>query len=97
MVRKKGKMIIWPSNIDQSKSRRKGRIVPKRTSVKNPKLSEIADVAQKLGLNPEVEPDKSYPKSWWERSGRITVDKKTKKSEVAKEIAKEIKEMRSHS
>ncbi len=97
MVRKKGKMIIWPPNIDQSKSRRNGRIVPKRASVKNPKLSEIADVAQKLGLNPEVESDKSYPKSWWEHSGRIIIAKETKKSEVAKQIAKEIKELRGHS
>ena len=96
MVRKKEKMIIWPSNIDRSKTRKMGRVIPKRASVKNPKLSEIFDAAKKLGLDPEVESDKSYPKSWWERSGRVIVNKKSPKSEAAKEISKEIKFFRNN-
>lgn len=87
-------MIIWPAYLDRSKSRKKGRIIPKRVSVKNPNLSEIADAAQKLGLNPKTEADKSYPSSWWERSGRVIVDKTSSKADIAKQIAEMIKEVR---
>ena len=88
------RMTIWPAYIDQSKSRSKGRIIPRRVSVKSPKLSEIAEAAQKLGLNPELEPDKSYPKSWWENSGRVTINKTTSKSDIARQISGMIKESR---
>ncbi|NOR47639.1 MAG: hypothetical protein GQ533_06290 [Methanosarcinaceae archaeon] len=30
----------------------------------------------RLGLNPTLEKDKAYPKSWWKVSGRVLVDKK---------------------
>jgi signal recognition particle subunit SRP19 len=29
-----------------------------------------------MGLNPTVERDKAYPKSWWKVSGRVLVDEK---------------------
>ncbi|MHC1566632.1 MAG: signal recognition particle protein Srp19 [Candidatus Syntropharchaeia archaeon] len=88
------KIVIWPVNIDATKSRREGRITPKKFSVKSPKLREIQEAAKKLGLNPVLEEEKSYPKSWWERNGRVLVDKKSRKSEIAKDIASKIKEMR---
>ena len=94
MMRDKDRMIIWPAYMDQSKSRSNGRIIPKRVSVKSPKLSEIADAAQKLGLNPDAEPDKFYPKSWWEHSGRVIVDKTSSKATIAKQIAEKIKDTR---
>ena len=50
--------------------------------------------AKELGLNPKVERDKAYPKSWWEVSGRVLVDKKGVKSGIVREIARKIGEMR---
>ena len=88
------RITIWPAYIDQSKSRSKGRIIPRRISVKSPKLSEIADACQKLGLDPEIESDKSYPRSWWEASGRVIVNKTSSKSEIARQISSMIKESR---
>jgi signal recognition particle subunit SRP19 len=32
--------------------------------VTSPELKEIVQAAKELGLNPEVERDKAYPKSW---------------------------------
>lgn len=86
-------MIIWPSNIDRSKSRKNGRIIPKRISIKVPKLSQMEEAARRLGLNPEIEQEKAYPRFWWEKSGRIVVDKKAPKTEVAKQIVEIIKEL----
>ncbi len=95
LMRDKGKLVIWPAYLDMTKSRSNGRIVSKKNSIKEPKLKEIESAAAKLGLSPEVEAEKAYPKSWWEVSGRVLVDNKGPKTVIAKQIAKAIKEMRS--
>lgn len=94
MLRDRDKYVIWPANIDRANSRSGGRIVPKKISVPSPELKEIEQAAREFGLNPVVEPDKAYPKSWWEVSGRVLVDKTGTKSEIAKRIAKKIGKMR---
>jgi len=94
LMRDRGKLVIWPAYIDLTKSRSNGRIISKKSSVKEPKLKEIEKAAAMLGLNPEVEADKAYPKSWWEVSGRVMVDNKGPKTVIAKQIAGAIKEMR---
>jgi signal recognition particle subunit SRP19 len=94
MMRDKGKLVIWPVYIDQTKSRSSGRIISRKNAIKEPQLNEIKEAAKQLGLNPEVEPEKAYPKSWWEVSGRVLVDDKGPKSVVAKQIASTIKKMR---
>ncbi|MCQ1534647.1 signal recognition particle protein Srp19 [Methanosarcina sp. KYL-1] len=93
-MKDKGKLVIWPAYIDLTRSRSNGRIISKKSSVKEPHLKEITEAARQLGLNPEVEPDKAYPKSWWEVSGRVLVDDKGPKSVIAKQIALAIKKMR---
>jgi len=94
MMKDKGKLVIWPVYIDQTKSRSSGRIISRKNAIKEPHLNEIKEAAIKLGLNPEVEPEKAYPKSWWEVSGRVLVDDKGPKSVIAKQIASAIKKMR---
>lgn len=94
MMRDKGKLVIWPVYIDQTKSRSSGRIISRKNAIKEPKLNEINQAARQLGLNPEVEPEKAYPKSWWDVSGRVLVDDKGPKSVIAKQIASAIKKMR---
>ncbi|AKB13761.1 signal recognition particle, subunit SRP19 (srp19) [Methanosarcina thermophila] len=95
MMRDKGKLVIWPVYLDQTKSRSSGRIISRKNAIKEPQLNEIKEAAQQLGLHPEVEPQKAYPKSWWEVSGRVLVDDKGPKSVIAKQIALTIKKMRS--
>ncbi|MFQ6056001.1 MAG: signal recognition particle protein Srp19 [Methanosarcinales archaeon] len=94
MLREKRKLVIWPAYIDGTKSRSDGRIISKHSSVKSPELSEIERAARELGLDPEVEIDKAYPKSWWEKSGRVLVNDTGPKSVIAKQIAEKIKKYR---
>ncbi|AKB84366.1 Signal recognition particle 19 kDa protein [Methanococcoides methylutens MM1] len=94
MMRDKGKLVIWPANLDRSRSRRDGRIISRKSSVENPELREISKAAEKLNLHPEVEADKKYPRSWWEASGRVLVDNEEPKTMVARKLAKAIKEAR---
>ena len=87
--------IIWPAYIDSKKTKKEGRRISKESSVPSPKLREISNAAKKLQLNPEIENDKSYSKSWWESSGRVIVDKSTTKRETLIKISNMIKGMRS--
>ena len=93
-MKDKGKLVIWPAYIDQTKSRSSGRIISRKNAIKEPHLNEIKEAARQLGLNPEVEPEKAYPKSWWEVSGRVLIDDNGPKSVIAKQIALAIKKMR---
>lgn len=96
MMKDQGKLVIWPAYLDQTKSRSNGRIISRKNAIKEPHLNEIKEAALKLGLNPEVEPEKAYPKSWWEVSGRVLIDDKGPKSVIAKQISLAIKKMRGH-
>lgn len=86
--------VIWPQNLDSAKTRSQGRVISRTDAVENPTLKEIADAARNLDLDAEMQPEKSYPKEWWEESGRVLVTKKWPKSVTVKRIAKEIKKNR---
>jgi len=73
---------IWPVYIDSKKTKHEGRKISLEHAISTPKLREISRAAKKLGLNPEVEKNKSYSRSWWESSGRVTVDKTMPKREI---------------
>jgi signal recognition particle subunit SRP19 len=79
--------IIWPAYIDSKKTQGEGRKIPKKYAVSSPKLREISNASKKLGLNPQVENEKHYPKSWWESTGRIIIDKKMPKREILLKIS----------
>ncbi|MEO2241633.1 MAG: signal recognition particle protein Srp19 [Euryarchaeota archaeon] len=95
-VRLKGKdrVVVWPVYFDAERSRSEGRKVPKKLAVKNPRLREIAEVAEELGLNPEVQRDKRYPKRWWQDRGRLIVDKVESKRKTLLMIAEKLRERR---
>ncbi|RLG27178.1 signal recognition particle protein Srp19 [Methanosarcinales archaeon] len=95
MLRKRDKLVIWPVYLDTTKSRGEGRLAPKKHSVKEPTLKEVQIAASELGLNPVVEADKAYPKSWWKVSGRVLIDRKAPKSRIIQQIGKIIKKNRS--
>ncbi len=84
------KIVIYPEYIDSRLSRGEGRRIPFKLAVHNPSVHEIAEIAEKLGLNPVVE-ESSYPRRWWEHRGRVIVDKKGSKLETLKMIARELK------
>ncbi len=88
------KTVIWPVYLEVRKTKGEGRIISRRNAVKSPKLEEIERVAKMLDLEPVVEKEKAYPKTHWDKRGRVLVNKISKKGEIVKEIAKGIKEMR---
>lgn len=91
------KTIIWPVYIDSKKTKKEGRRISKEDAVPSPKLREISNAAKKLNLSVEVENSKSYPRSWWESSGRVLVDKNIPKREILIKLSNMIKGLRSKS
>lgn len=97
MLRGENRMVFWPAYIDKKKTRSEGRIIPRRLGVADPTLDELEEAAIVLGLSPEVEVDKAYPRSWWEESGRILIETSDSKSQVARKIAEIIRGKRGES
>ncbi|AEM39836.1 Ribonucleoprotein complex SRP, Srp19 component [Pyrolobus fumarii 1A] len=87
------RVVVWPSYIDASKSRGQGRKIPRKDAVPRPRVEEIVEAAERLGLNPEVE-EARYPRAWWEDRQRVVVDKLGSKLETLKAIAREIRRIR---
>ena len=97
-MRKQNKIVVWPIYFDSTKARGKGRKLPKKFTVPNPKLDEICRVLDKLKLRYEVVADSAYPKMPWRRTGIIYVEKgKKPKLEVLKLIGRKLVEMRGKS
>jgi signal recognition particle subunit SRP19 len=89
-MRKQNKIIIWPAYFDQTKTRKNGRRVQKSLAVQHPKILEIQEAAQKLGLDFEVAADKGYSKTPWVKAGMLLVEKKGSKEQVISRIAKQL-------
>jgi signal recognition particle subunit SRP19 len=87
-------VMIWPAYIDSDKTKKEGRKIPAKLGVPSPKLTEIEKAAKKLGYPTRTETEKAYPKTWWEKSGLVIVEKKKAKNLILKELAKEIKKKR---
>ncbi len=87
------RIVVWPTNIDSTRSRGEGRKIPRRDAVPRPRVEEIVEAAERLGLHPEVE-DARYPRRWWEDRQRVVVDKMGSKLETLKAIAAEIRRIR---
>jgi signal recognition particle subunit SRP19 len=94
-MRKQDKAIIWPAYFDQTKTRRKGRRVPKGLAVPLPKIGELQEAAVKLGLHGEVVAEAGYPKSPWSKTGMMLVEKKVAKEQILKKLGRQLVKARS--
>lgn len=86
----KGKVVIWPVNIDCRYSRSQGRKLSEADCVEAPSLQEIARAASDLGLEPYVD-DASYPRLWYEVKGRVIVNRAGGKVATLKKVAETIR------
>ncbi|MBS7655475.1 signal recognition particle protein Srp19 [Candidatus Bathyarchaeota archaeon] len=94
-MKKPGKIVVWPANIDLKKTRSKGRKISKKMAVESPKLEEIIEASRKLGLNPIPASQAALPKEWWNKTGYVIVERKDKgKIQVLKSIAVEVNKNR---
>jgi signal recognition particle subunit SRP19 len=87
-------MIVWPANLDSSKSRKAGRKLAKASGVQTPRLEEISDAIKRLSLDAEVVPGKSRPSSWREKGGYVILSKTGPKGNSLHSLASEIKKAR---
>lgn len=94
-MHKQDKAIVWPAYFDQTKTRKEGRRVAKSLSVQYPKIDEIREAAQKLGLKPEVSVEKGFPKAPWHKGGMMEVEKKRAKEQILNSIAVQLVKARS--
>jgi signal recognition particle subunit SRP19 len=90
-MRGRGKIRIWPAYFDINLSRDQGRRVPKERAIRDPTAETINNAAQKLGLNPMLEPGAVYSRQPWRATGLVQVDKKGKKTEIINKIAQELR------
>jgi signal recognition particle subunit SRP19 len=94
-VRKQDKVILWPAYFDLTKTREEGRKVPKTLAVPSPKISELKEAAEKLGLEHELVPEAGYPKTPWMKTGMLLIAKKEPKNQIIKKVAKQLQKIRS--
>ncbi len=94
MMKDEGRLVIWPAYLDKERTRAEGRIISKKSAVSKPEFDEIVKAAQNLGFSPVPETDKSYPRSWWEKSGRVMINNTDAKNDSVRKIAAEIKKIR---
>jgi len=94
-LKQSGKMVIWPSDIDSTKSRSQGRRLPKSQAVQAPRADELALAAKKLSLDNEVSPNSALPSRWWEKTGYILVKRGGRsRSGILKDLAAELQKIR---
>mgnify|MGYP001766107496 CR=1 FL=1 len=94
-MRKLDKAIIWPIYFDCNKTRQEGRRVPKNQAVIAPKISEIKEAADKLGLENEINIEAHFPRIPWVKSGMLLVEKKEPKEAIIKKLAKQLMKIKS--
>jgi signal recognition particle subunit SRP19 len=94
-MRKLDKAIIWPIYFDCNKSRKDGRRVPKPMAVQSPKILEIKEAADKLGLQNEVNLEAHFPKNHWAKTGMLLIEKKEAKEKIIQKLAKQLLKIKS--
>ena len=89
-MRKLDKFIIWPAYFDSGKTRKEGRRVTKNLAISSPKINEVEEAANNLDLENEIIPEKGYPKTPWQKTGILLVEKDGSKEEIIERIAKQL-------
>ena len=94
-MRKSDNAIIWPVYFDANKSKSEGRRVSKNLAVAVPKIIEIQQAVEKIGLKNELNATAGYPKTPWIKMGMLIVEKKESKEQIILKIAKELTKIKS--
>lgn len=84
------RVVIYPAYFDANLTRKEGRRVPLHMAVPNPSLEELFNTCKALGLNPELEPDKAYPRNISVK-GRVIIDKRGSKLRTLHLVANELR------
>ncbi len=82
--------MVWPANLDGSRSRGGGRKLSASRAVRQPSVNEIAQAAAALGLSPETADKAASPMAHWEKHGSVTLKRSGTKLSTLRSIASEI-------
>jgi signal recognition particle subunit SRP19 len=85
-------IVLWPSYFDSRVSRASGRKIPRKDAVEAPSARMLYDAARSLGFDCILELEKSYPRFWFRKEGRVLVEPKLKKSELVSKVAARLKD-----
>ena len=89
-MRKLDKAIIWPIYFDTNRTRKEGRRVSKNLAVQSPRIDELKQAVDKLGLKNEINIEAHFPRTHWAKSGMLLVEKKEAKQAIIQKIAKQL-------
>jgi len=81
--------IIWLDYFDSVLKRREGRRVPLSAATKSPKIDELAEACERLGLKPTSQSAK-HPRSPGRESGYVAVSKSGPKHVLVLKVAREL-------
>jgi len=83
---------VYPSYLNRGTTRALGRRVPEAVAVSDATVEEIVEVAKALGFAAVAEPDKQYPRQFYEQSGRVRVTKQagTPKTVFLRKLSEEL-------
>ena len=88
-AKKQKYIVLYPEYFMSKYSRAEGRRVSKSQARPTPTVEDIEKSAKALGLKPIVEKDRSYPRTWHKKRGRVLIEKKKmQKTELLINIAK---------
>ncbi|MEM3626848.1 MAG: signal recognition particle subunit SRP19/SEC65 family protein [Candidatus Bathyarchaeia archaeon] len=96
-MRKQDKIVIWPVYFDSTKTRNDGRRVPKSLAVPSPKILEVKEAVEKLGLKFEIALEARHPKTPWMKTGVLFIEKDEPKEQMIERIANQLLKIRSAS
>jgi signal recognition particle subunit SRP19 len=94
-MRKSSELMLWPSYFDLNRTRKEGRKVGRNLAIEHPTLDELAKAVEMLGIPYNADRSASYPRSWWEKGGRLLVNKVMPKGRLVLSVAKNLKKVRS--
>lgn len=86
--------VLYPAYFDADEARGLRR-VPEDLAVPSPDADLVAKACAQLRLKPTVERGKHHPSRWQEQEGRVLVPVRGSKAVLLRQIAEELKKIRS--
>jgi len=82
--------VLWPEYFDANRTRAEGRKVKRSLAVAQPNLEMLEKALQRLGLEFKTEAEKAYPGNWFNRKGRVLVEKSLSKSKLLTKVGEQL-------
>lgn len=94
-LKQSGRMVVWPAQLDSTKSRSQGRRLARSQAIQAPRVDELELAARRLSFDPQASPNSALPSRWWEKTGYILVKRGDRsRSRMLKDLVAEILKIR---